>query len=128
MRADDSPSASPKNWPPDEALPVASLVPAALVLRDFLGDVGQIDEARLVEVRMVVEQHDQVGAGAGLNARRDARLQIVAVDGFELDLDAERLFRLGKQLGLAERHRKRERSHSSAECALPSCPARWPAS
>ena len=49
---------------------------------------------------MVVAQHDHVGAGAGLNARGDARLQVIGVDGLELDLDTELLFSFGKQLGL----------------------------
>ena len=79
------------------------LVVGALRLGDGFGDVAHVGDARRVELRMVVVQHHDVGAGAGLDRRGDARLQVVGVDGFEVDLDAERLGsfgqdRLAKQL------------------------------
>jgi hypothetical protein len=47
---------------------------------------------------MVVEQHEDVGTGPRLDCRRDSRLQVVAVDRLQVDLDAERLLALGDQL------------------------------
>jgi len=38
---------------------------------------------------------DEVGAAAGLDRRGDARLQVVAVDGFQVDLESQRLLGLG---------------------------------
>src|SRR5262249_47504923 len=73
-------------------------VEAALLLCDGFGDVGDVDDARLVEMRPVVERHDDVGAGPGLDGGRDPRLKIVGVDRLELDLDPERLAGLGKEL------------------------------
>jgi hypothetical protein len=46
---------------------------------------------------------DQVRSGAGLDRRCDARLQFVAVDRFEIDLEAKRLFGLGQQLAAQQR-------------------------
>src|SRR5437868_6592286 len=46
---------------------------------------------------MVVEQHKHVGTRARLNRRRDARLQVVAVDRLQIDLDAERFLTLWDQ-------------------------------
>ena len=67
------------------------VVEAALSLADRLGDVADVDERVLVELRPVVEHHEDVGAGARLDGGGDARLQVVGVDGLELDLGAERL-------------------------------------
>ena len=70
---------------------LADVVIAALRLADLLGDVADIGEALGIELRPVVERHDDVGAGAGLDRRGDARLDVVGVDGLDLELDAERL-------------------------------------
>ena len=53
-----------------------------------------VDDAGGIEMRVVVERHDQVGTGARLDGGGDARLQVVAVDRLEVDLDAERLLGL----------------------------------
>jgi hypothetical protein len=77
------------------------LVVLALRLGDRLGDVANIDEARRVELRVVVVQHHDVRAGAGLDRRGDARLQVVGVHRLEVDLQAERLGSFGQD-GLAQ--------------------------
>jgi hypothetical protein len=46
---------------------------------------------------------DDVGAAAGLDRRGDARLQVVAVDGFHGDLEPERLFGFGQQFTAQQR-------------------------
>src|SRR4030095_15512781 len=65
------------------------LVDAALALADFLGQRAHVDDAVGVEMGVAVERHDDVGTGARLDAGGDARLQVVAVDGLEVDLHAE---------------------------------------
>ena len=42
---------------------------AAFALADFLGELAHVDDAVGVEIGLVVERHDQVGAGAGLDRR-----------------------------------------------------------
>ena len=78
------------------------LVDAALALADFLGQRAHVDDAVGVEMGVAVERHDDVGTGARLDAGGDARLQVVAVHGLEIDLDAERL--LGLRHHLAAEH------------------------
>src|SRR5262249_40134354 len=53
------------------------------------GNVTDIDGALGVELRPVVDLTDDVGAVAGLNRRRRARLDRQPVDGFKIELDAE---------------------------------------
>jgi hypothetical protein len=53
-------------------------------------------------MRVVVEEHDEVGAGAGLDGGGDARLKVVAVDRLEIDLDPEGLLRLRQDLAAKE--------------------------
>src|SRR5207244_13354234 len=65
------------------------VVIAALFLADRLRDVGDVGEALDVEPRPVVDDHDDVGAGAGLYRRGDARLDVVGIDGYEAGLAAE---------------------------------------
>ncbi len=67
---------------------------AALRVADLLGDVADIDGAVGVELRPVVDRHQDVGAGFRLDRRTDPRLHAVAVDGFDLERDAERLLGL----------------------------------
>jgi hypothetical protein len=67
------------------------LVILALRLGNRLGYVADVGAARRVELRVVVVEHHDVGAGAGLDRRGDARLQIVGVDRLEVDLQAEGL-------------------------------------
>ena len=64
---------------------------AALRLADLLGDVADVDDAVGVELRPIADRHQDVGAGFRLDRRSDARLDAVTVDGFDLELDAERL-------------------------------------
>ena len=52
---------------------------------------------------MVIEEHDQVRPRAGLDARCDARLQIVTVDGLVFDFDAQRFLGFSRQFGLKVR-------------------------
>jgi hypothetical protein len=49
-------------------------------------------------MRPVVQGVDDVGATAGLDSRSDARLELVAVDGFEGDFEPERLLGFWQQL------------------------------
>ena len=81
----------------------AQAVIALLRLANGFGYVGDVRHPGRVDVRMVVERHDKVRTGARLDRRRDARLQVVAVDGLEVDLHPERLHgfrqhRLAQQL------------------------------
>ena len=69
----------------------ADVVVAALGLADLLGQVARVGQAFGVELRPVADGHDDVGAGAGLDRRGDARLQVVGVDRLELEVDAGRL-------------------------------------
>ncbi len=59
-----------------------------------LGDVADVGKALGVELRPVVEPQNDVGAGAGLNRRGDARLDVVGVDRLDGQLDAEVLLAL----------------------------------
>src|SRR5206468_2906294 len=58
---------------------VERVVEAALRPGDGLRDVGDVDETVGVELRPVVEHLEDVGTRAGLDARRDARLQVVGI-------------------------------------------------
>ena len=79
------------------------LVEAALRLADLLDDVVDIGDALGIELRPVVETANDVGADAGLDRRGGARLQIVAVDGLDVELDAESLLGLRRDLLLQKR-------------------------
>ena len=79
------------------------LIEAALRLADLLDDVVDIADALGIELRPVVQAANDVGAGAGLDRRGGARLQIVAVDRLDIELDAESLLGLGRDLLLQER-------------------------
>ncbi len=70
---------------------MGSFVIAALRLADLLGDIADIGDALGIELRPIVDRHQNVGAGLRLDRRGDARLDAVAVDGLDLELDAERL-------------------------------------
>ena len=70
----------------------------ALGLGELADQVRHIHHACRVELRVVVVEHDEVGSRPGLDGGRDARLQVVGVDGLEVDLDAERLLAFGEQL------------------------------
>ncbi len=97
-RADDHPR---QPQPAVLGVGLAHFVIAALLAADLLGEVAEVDDALGVEMRPVVERHDDVGPGGRLDRRRDARLDVVGVDGLEPDLGAERLLGLGHQ-GLAQ--------------------------
>src|SRR5712692_2479037 len=62
---------------------VEDVVVALLRLPDRLGHVRHVHEGAGIEVRPVVEHHNDVGAGAGLDRGGDARLQVVEVDELE---------------------------------------------
>ena len=96
-------AADHRPWHAHEHLAVAAqraavFVEPALGLADALGQVGEVDHAVGVDVGVVVERLDQVGAGARLDRRGGARLQVVAVYRLEVDLDAQRFLGLGHQL------------------------------
>src|SRR6185437_1570521 len=67
------------------------VVEAALLLADLLDEVGHIDDALGVELRPVVEAADDVRPRARLDRRGGARLDVVAVDHLDGELDAQRL-------------------------------------
>jgi hypothetical protein len=71
------------------------LVVAALLLGLPLAEIADVGEAVLVEVRPVVQHHDDVRPRARLDGRGDARLQVVGVDRLERDLDLRLLAVLG---------------------------------
>ena len=83
------------------AVDLRVVVPAALLAADLLGHVAHVDERRLVEVRVIVRQDDDVRPRAALDRRRRPRLQVVLVDALDLDLDARLLAEL-HGLGLEE--------------------------
>src|SRR5258705_922353 len=98
--ADDSP------WQGDKLLAVdrvrfAQIVVAVFRLAHAAREVGHVDDALRIDLRVVVEEHDDVGACARLNRRGDTRLQVVAVHGLEIDLDSQRLLG-GRQQLLAQ--------------------------
>jgi hypothetical protein len=57
-----------------------------LRLADLLDDVVDIGNTLGIELRPVVQAANDIGAGAGLDRRGGARLQIVAVDRLEIEL------------------------------------------
>ena len=98
--ADDSP------WQGDPLLAVgrvrfAQIVVAVFGLAHTACEVGQVDDALRIDLRVVVEEHDDVGTCARLNRRGDTRLQVVAIHGLEIDLDSQRLLG-GRQQLLAQ--------------------------
>ncbi len=64
-------------------------VKAALLLADFLGNVADVGHAVGIELRPVVERANHIWAGPRLNGGRGARLDVVAVDHFNIERDAE---------------------------------------
>ena len=73
---------------------LGGFVIAALRLADLLGDVADIDDAFGIELRPVVDRADDVGTGAGRDGGSNPRLDRQAIDGFEVELDAEVLLAL----------------------------------
>src|SRR5215469_10433276 len=74
------------------------LVIAALRVADRLGYVADIDDAIGVEMWPVVDHEDDIGTRSGLDRRGDASLDVVGIDRFEVELDAEDLFRFRHDL------------------------------
>src|SRR6516162_5069806 len=70
------------------------LVITTLGLADFLRHVADISDAVAIELRPVVDRHDDVGSGARLDRRGNARLDAVALDCFDIELDPERFLAL----------------------------------
>jgi hypothetical protein len=75
---------------------------AALRLADFFGHVGQIHDAVGIELRPAADHHHDVGARPRLDRRGRARLDVVGVDRFEVELDAERLLAFLGDLALED--------------------------
>ena len=86
---------------------LGDVVVAALGLADLLGHITGIGEAFGVELRPISDRHDDVGSGSRLNRRCDARLQIIAVDRFNLERDAGRLLALLCDLAFEQHVRSR---------------------
>ena len=84
-------------WPSDRVR-FAQIVVAAFGLAHAVCEVGQVDDALRIDLRVVVEEHDDVGTRARLNRRGDTRLQVVAVHGLEIDLDSQRFLGSRQQL------------------------------
>src|SRR5580704_14879998 len=74
------------------------VVEAALRLAELVRHVAHVGDAFAVELRPVVERADDVRARPGLHRRGDARLDVVAVDGLDVELEAERLLALRRDL------------------------------
>ncbi len=69
-------------------------VKAALRLADFLRDVADVDDAVGIELRPVVERHDDVRTSAGLDSRSNPRLDRQPIDRLEVELDPQILLAL----------------------------------
>ena len=78
------------------------VVIAALFLADLFRDVAGIGKAVGVKLRPVADRHDNIGSGTGLDRRGDARLNVVGVDCFEVQLEAERLLAFLGDLALQQ--------------------------
>jgi hypothetical protein len=73
---------------------LGGLIEAALRLADLLGDIAEVDEAIGVKLAPVVEDAHDVRPRRRLNGRRDARLDVVGVDGLDIEFEAQVLFGL----------------------------------
>src|SRR5262249_17345256 len=71
---------------------------SALSLADVLGNIADVGDARVVEMRMIVEQHYDIRAGACLDRGGDARLQVIEIDAFKLNLETERFLGFSQQV------------------------------
>jgi len=80
---------------------------ATLGAADLLCHVTDIGEAFSVELRPVAERHDDVRSGSRLDRRGNARLQVVGVDGFDLERDAGRLLAFLRDLAFEQHVRSR---------------------
>ena len=60
-----------------------------------------------IDLRMIIEQHDDVGTRARLDRRGDPRLKVVAIHGLEVDLEAQRLLGGGQHFLAQELIRSR---------------------
>src|SRR5256885_12801 len=69
-------------------------VEAALAFAEFLSEVADVCDALAVKLPPIVEDANDVGACPRLDRRSDAGLDIVGVDGFDIELYAERLLAL----------------------------------
>src|SRR5262245_34812641 len=73
-------------------------IKAALRLTNLICDVADVHKALAVKLRPVVEDADNVGARARLNGRGDTSLDVVSVDGLDVELHAERFLALCSNL------------------------------
>src|SRR5206468_3023902 len=78
------------------------LVISALRLADLFGHVGHINNAVRVELRPGTQQVDDVRARPGLDRCGSAGLEVVGVDHLDIELDAERLLALRRNLLLQQ--------------------------
>src|SRR5262249_50459444 len=76
----------------------AQVVVATFGVAGSASEVRKVDDALRIDVRVIVEKHDYVGTGAGLDRRSDTRLQVVTVYCLKIDLDSQRLLRSRQQL------------------------------
>jgi hypothetical protein len=70
---------------------LGEVVVAALRGADRLAHRRHVGAAVGIELRLVVEDHDDVGPALGLDRRGRPRLQVVEADRLHVDLEAERL-------------------------------------
>src|SRR5262249_43570226 len=73
-------------------------VEAALRFADLVGDVADVDNALAVKLCPVIKDANDIGARARLNGRGDTSLDVVAVDGLDVELHAERFLALCSNL------------------------------
>src|SRR5882757_5971986 len=90
-------------WQGDKLLAIdrvrfAQIIVAVFGLAHAASELGQVDHALRVDLRVVVEEHDDIGTRARLNRRGDTRLQVVAIHGLEINLDSQRFLGSGQQL------------------------------
>src|SRR5262249_15793638 len=64
-------------------------VKAALVLAEFLGHFAHVSHALGIKLRRIVQRANHVRARARLNGGRGARRDVIAVDHFDIERDAE---------------------------------------
>src|SRR6516162_1950140 len=66
---------------------------------DLFGDVTYVGDAGFIKAGPVVDDHDDIGTGARLHRRSDARLDAIGINQLEIELDANVLLALRDNLG-----------------------------
>ena len=80
----------------------ADVVIATALLAELLGEFTDVGKTPGVELRPIVQPHDDVGTGTRLNRGGDARLDVVGVYRLDGQLDAEILLALFGDLALQQ--------------------------